>query len=61
MSPFDSHPFLWIALLIEVLILLFVVLRLLFKSQHRKVAKFSYGADHYDVTHVCHLQLMPAY
>ena len=61
MSPFDSHPFLWIALLIEVLILSFVVLRLLFKSQHRKVVKFSYSADHYDVTHVCHLQLMPAY
>ena len=35
-SPFDSHPFLWIALLAAVLILSFIVLTLMFKSQHRK-------------------------
>ena len=36
MSPFDSHPFLWIALLAAVPIISSVVLKLLSEAQHKK-------------------------
>ena len=45
-SPFDSHPFLWIALLAAVPIISFIVLRLLSVAQHKKGMSLYYWDCH---------------